>query len=211
MHPAPRIAAVVLAAGRSTRMAGCNKLLAGLGGIALVRHAAQAAVAAGLAPVVAVTGNAAAQVEAALAGLPLRAVHNPDFAAGLASSVRTGVQALGGAAGAAADGAVFLLGDMPLLRAAHLLRLMQAFADAPAPAICVPTYGGRRGNPVLWSAAYFPRLAELAGDRGARVLFEEYAAHLVEVPMPDDAVLVDIDTDAALEQVRARFAAQPHG
>lgn len=201
----PRIAAVILAAGRSSRMAGANKLLAGLGGTALVRHAALAALAAGLSPVVAVTGNDAAAVAAALAGLPVKFAHNADFAGGQAGSVRAGVRALG----TEADAAAILLGDMPLVRAAHLLRLARAFAATPAAAACVPTHAGRRGNPVLWSARCFPRLEHLEGDRGARVLFEEYAAQLIEVPMHDDAVLVDIDTDAALEQVRARFAVQP--
>jgi molybdenum cofactor cytidylyltransferase len=183
-------------------MAPSNKLLCELGGKALVRHAAEAALGAGLDPVVAVTGNAAAQVSAALAGLPLRQVHNADYAQGLASSVRAGVLALG----AEVDAAVILLGDMPLVRAPHLLRLTQAFAARPQGAICVPTFAGQRGNPVLWSAAHFPRLAALTGDRGARVLLGELAVDLLEVPMADDAVLVDIDTDAVLEQVRSRFA-----
>jgi hypothetical protein len=65
---------------------------------------------------------------------------------------------------------------------------------------------GKRGNPVLWSAQYFPRLLELRGDQGARALFREFADHIFEVEMPDDAVLVDIDTQAALDAVRTRFA-----
>lgn len=198
-----RIGGVVLAAGRSARMAPANKLLRDFGGRPLVHLAAQTAADAGLAPIVAVTGHSAGQVGAALAGLPLELVHNPDYAAGLASSVRAGVHALG----TRADAALFLLADMPLITAAHLRRLMQAFAAAPEAAACVPSFQSRRGNPVLWSAACFPQLAALEGDQGARALFRQFAARIVEVAMPDDAVLVDIDTEAALQAAQARLPA----
>jgi molybdenum cofactor cytidylyltransferase len=79
-------------------------------------------------------------------------------------------------------------------------------APAEGHSICIPTHRTRRGNPVLWSAQHFPRLLKLSGDRGASVLFRDLADRILEVEMPDDAVLIDIDTEAALDAVRTRFA-----
>src|SRR5437763_1061767 len=103
------VAAILLAAGRSTRMGGPNKLTAELGGRALVRIAAEQALASRASPVVVVTGPDRARGEAALAGLPVRLVHNPDYAQGLSTSLKAGLAALP----PQADGAIVCLGDMP--------------------------------------------------------------------------------------------------
>jgi molybdenum cofactor cytidylyltransferase len=66
----------------------------------------------------------------------------------------------------------------------------------------VPVWNGKRGNPVLWARRYFAEMAEIAGDVGARHLIGEYADQVAEVPMPDDATLVDIDTPEALNALR---------
>lgn len=197
-----RFGAVILAAGRSSRMASVNKLLMPLGDRPVIRHVVQTALEAGLGPVTVVSGHDREAVRTALAGLPVGIVGNDDYEEGLASSIRTGVVAIA----AEVDAALFLLGDMPLVTPRHLRPLLAAFAPAEGHSICIPTYGTRRGNPVLWGAQYFPRLLELSGDQGARVLFRDLADQILEVAMPDDAVLVDIDTGAALDAVRTRFA-----
>jgi len=120
----------------------------------------------------------------------------------VASSIRAGVRAIA----AEVDTAVFLLGDMPLVGPRHLRPLLAAFAAEPDRGICIPTYRSKRGNPVLWSARHFPHLLALSGDQGARVLFGEFDEQIVEVEMADDGVLVDIDTEAALETVLSRLA-----
>jgi molybdenum cofactor cytidylyltransferase len=183
------VGAVILAAGLSSRMAPVNKLLRSLGDRPVIRHVVQTALDSGLDP-------------AALEGLPVRIVGNDDYEKGLASSIRAGVAAIV----AEVDAAVFLLGDMPLIAPRHLGPLLAAFAPAEGRSICIPTYRTKRGNPVLWSAQYFPRLLKLRGDQGARVLFCDLADQLFEVEMPDDAVLVDIDTQEALDAVLTRFA-----
>jgi molybdenum cofactor cytidylyltransferase len=194
--------AVVLAAGLSSRMTSVNKLLMFLGDRPVIRHVVQTALDAGLDPVTVVSGHDREAVRAALVGLPVRIVGNDDYEEGLASSIRVGVAAIAADVGAA----VFLLGDMPLITPRHLRPLLAAFAPAEGYSICIPTYGTKRGNPVLWSAQHFPRLLELSGDQGARVLFRDLADQILEVDMPDDAVLVDIDTQAALDSVLTRFA-----
>ncbi|MFA5120369.1 NTP transferase domain-containing protein [Zavarzinia sp.] len=189
---APRLGALVLAAGRSSRMAEANKLTLDLGGKPLLLHAVDAALAAGLDPVVVVTGHDADKVAPLLAGRPVTMRHNPDYAEGLSSSLRTGVSALG----AEIDGAFVMLGDMPRVTAEHLARLAAAFAPDEGRAIAVPTVGGRWGNPLLWARRFFPAMAALDGDRGARLLAAANPDWTVEVAMADDGVLIDLDTRA---------------
>ena len=193
--------AVVLGAGLSSRMAPVNKLLTSLADRPVIRHVVQTALDAGLNPVTLVVGHDGNAVRAALDGLPVRIVRNDDYEEGLASSVRAGVAAIG----AGVDAALFLLGDMPLIAVRHLRPLLAAFSPAEGRSVCIPTYRAQRGNPVLWGAQHFPRLLELSGDQGARLLFRELADQIFEVAMPDAAVLLDIDTQAALDAVQRRF------
>src|SRR5262245_7545560 len=117
-----RIAAVVLAAGRSTRMGGPNKLLAEIAHRPLVRIAVEEALASRARPVIVVVGHQRAEVERALAGLPVHLVHNPDFAQGLGTSLKAGIAAVP----ADADGAIICLGDMPQVDASLIDRLIGA-------------------------------------------------------------------------------------
>jgi molybdenum cofactor cytidylyltransferase len=189
-----RIAALVLAAGLSRRMAPRNKLLvADESGRAMVTRVAAAAVASRADAVIAVTGHQAAAVTACLAGLGLQLVHAPDYAQGMSTSLKAGVAAL--PAGIA--GVLVCLGDMPLVTPGLLDRLIAAFEAAARPAIIVPLCAGARGNPLLWDRAFFPAFATLTGDQGARPLLQRFAAHVVGLETGDDAVLRDFDTEEA--------------
>lgn len=194
----PRIAAIVLAAGRSTRMGPANKLLLQVDGRPMVARVVDAALASSARPVVVVTGHQAEAVRAALAGRDVVFVHNPDYATGLASSLRHGLGALPGDS----DGALVALGDMPRLTPGHFEQLISAFSPVEGRAIIVPTWGGKRGNPVLWAARFFPEMKAVAGDVGARHLIGEHAEVVREVESPDDAVLLDVDTPDVLARVR---------
>lgn len=186
--PLPRIAAVVLAAGRSRRM-GRNKLLSKTPGGALVRLAVEAALASRASPVIVVIGHESEAVRMALSGCDVQFVHNADCAEGLATSLARGIAALP----PAVDGAVICLGDMPEIRAGTIDRLIAAFDPAAGRAIVVPTHEGRRGNPVLWGRQFFPALAGLAGDVGGRALLQQFAEWVVPV-LADDGILIDVDT-----------------
>lgn len=188
------VAGLVLAAGRSTRMGERNKLLQVVRGEALVSHAVKAQLAARIGPVFVVTGHQRAEVEAALAGLAVRFVHNPDFASGLASSVKAGLAALP----SEAAGVVVSLGDMPNVTPAVIDRLAEAFADSPQAQAIVPTLFGQRGNPVLLARALFPAVETLSGDQGARRLLDAAGEGIVEVPLDDPAIAIDVDTPEAL-------------
>lgn len=188
------IAAIVLAAGRSSRMGPDNKMTAAVGGVPMVVRAVDAALATRAGPVVVVTGHAREAVERLLADREVTLVHNPLYGEGLSGSLKAGLAALP----PDAAGALICLADMPLVSADHLDRLIAEFAPDAGRAIVVPTRQGRRGNPVLWHRRFFPEMQRLAGDVGARHLIGRHRACVTEVEMPDDAVLIDIDTPAAL-------------
>jgi molybdenum cofactor cytidylyltransferase len=200
-RPGRRIAAVVLAAGRSTRMGGPNKLLAEINGRPLVRIAAEEALASAAHPVIVVAGHQRDRIEAALDGLDVRLVHNPDFADGLSTSVRAGVAA----APHDVDGVIVCLGDMPQVNAALIDKLIGAFDPEKGALVVVPATAGKRGNPVVWSRRFFPDLAALSGDAGARHLIASVPEAVVEVPLSGTAALVDVDTPDALRAVKAEI------
>jgi molybdenum cofactor cytidylyltransferase len=204
VQPARNIAALVLAAGRSSRMGGSNKLLAEIGGRPLVRIVVEQALASRARPVIVVTGHQRERVEGTLSGLPVQFVHNPDFADGLGSSLRAGIAALP----ARSDGAVVCLGDMPQVDAAIIDRLVGAIDPDKGALIAVPTIDGKRGNPVVWSRRFFSELMAVEGDIGARHLIGHYSEAVIEVPLTGKtgtAALTDIDTPEALEAVRAEL------
>jgi molybdenum cofactor cytidylyltransferase len=192
------VAAIILAAGRSTRMGGPNKLLAELQGKKLVRIATEQALASKASEVIVVTGHQAELVEQALQGLKVKFVRNSDFAGGLASSVKAGISAVA----TGADGAVICLGDMPLIDAHLIDRLIDAFAPDRGNLIVVPTADGRRGNPVLWSRRFFNELMTLEGDIGARHLIAKHGEAVAEVRVEGDGAFLDIDTPQALDAAR---------
>jgi molybdenum cofactor cytidylyltransferase len=196
-----RVAAVVLAAGRSTRMGAINKLIAEIGGKPLVRIAAEQALASHAAPVIVVTGHERQRVEAALKGLPVRLVHNPDYAEGLGSSLKAGIAAVP----AEADGAIICLGDMPQVTSALIDKLLAAFDPEKGALVVVPSIDGRRGNPVVWSRRFFHDLMQIQGDIGARYLIGSYAEAVAEVPVTDEAALIDVDTQETFSTVKAEL------
>jgi len=194
-----RIAAVVLAAGRSTRMGGPNKLLAEIAGRPLVRIAAEAALASRADPVIVVSGHQHAEIQKALSGLSVRLVHNPDFVLGLGTSLKTGIAAVP----AEADGAIVCLGDMPRIDADLINRLIAAFDPDRGALVVVPTFEGKRGNPVLWSRRFFPELMAIEGDVGARNLIARYGEAVIEVPVSGKGAFTDVDTQETLAGLRA--------
>ena len=195
-----KIAAIVLAAGRSSRMAPRNKLLEPVEDKAIVARAAEAAIASGADPVIVVTGFDAARIEEALRDLKLSFVHNPAFEQGLSASLGFGLRALP----PDSNGALILLGDMPAVESSVLRALMAAFTGASA--ICVPMHQGRRGNPILWGATYFAEMMTLTGDVGAKPLLARHAHRVIEVPVASYGIFADVDTAEDLARLKTRSA-----
>ena len=186
------VGALILAAGRSTRMGATHKLLADLGGRPVVAHVADALAAAGLPPPVVVLGHRAAEVRAAFGSRPAIFVTAADFADGLAASLRAGVAAVP----ATWRGVLVCLGDMPRVRPATLAALAAALVDEAG--VAVPVHDGKRGNPVGWGRAHFERLGALSGDIGGKALLADIGEAVVDVAVDDDGVFIDVDTPQAL-------------
>jgi molybdenum cofactor cytidylyltransferase len=189
---------ILLAAGLSSRMGQPKQLLAWQGR-PLVRHMAEVALASRAAGLVVVLGAGAEIAREALAGLagPVQTVECADYASGQAASLRAGLSALP----TTATAAVVLLVDMPLVGPGVVDRLIAAFEALPNSAAVVPTYRGRRGNPVLLAARLFPELQALQGDSGARPVLEQNAAAVLSVELDDPAVIRDMDTPEAYDQM----------
>jgi len=194
---APRVAAIILGGGRSTRMGPTNKLTSDFDGKPMISHVADAALASKADGIILVTGHEKDDVLKALAGRPMSYAHNPDYADGLSTSIKAGIKAAT-ELDPPVDAAVILLGDMPLITADLINRLIDARDPADDKFICVPVVGKKRGNPVLWDASFFNDLLNLSGDVGAKTLMAQNSDLVCEVPVDTDAPLTDFDTPDSL-------------
>ena len=195
-----KVAAIVPAAGRSSRMAPHNKLLQAINGEPMVRRVATVALASGARPVIVVTGYDAGSVADALRGLEVRIVHNPSYADGLSTSLRAGLRALP----EGCDGALICLGDMPGIEVGVLRALITAFEASGRDAICVPVRHGRQGNPVLWGASYFAEMMAIDGDRGAKPMIARHADHVIEMEVATNGIFEDVDAPSDLARLKVR-------
>ena len=185
------VAAVLLAAGCSTRFGAKNKLLAEIGGRPLIRVVAETILEAPIPEIVVVTGYDQRPIERALDGLQLRFTHNPDWAKGMGSSIAVGVSAVD----ADVDGCFILPGDMPLLLPALLELLIEEFARAQEMPIIVPvTTSGAQRNPVLWPRRFFGLLTALSGPEAGKRPLSALAHCRKDIPVLDDLEFADIDT-----------------
>lgn len=188
-----RYGGIILAAGSSSRMVGGNKLLAQLADKSVVRHVIEAAGASQLEKVILITGHMAERVGKEADGTRVRAVINPGFAEGMASSIRLGLQALPHDL----DGVVILLGDMPRITGAMIDALIAAHDRSEGHLIVVATAEGKRGNPVLIDTRFREDLMQLQGDTGARRLIAAHDDVCAEVEL-GLAARLDLDTRESL-------------
>ncbi|MBP6010765.1 MAG: molybdopterin-binding/glycosyltransferase family 2 protein [Alphaproteobacteria bacterium] len=195
---APKVAALVLAAGKSTRMGDSNKLVLDLHGKPMIARTVAAIAACAAASITVVTGHNADAIKAALAGEPVELVHNPHFAEGMSTSLKAGLAALP----ADADAVLICLGDMPAVTPDAIGKIIAAFNPTEGRAIVAPTFRGKRGNPVLFARAFFDEMRTATGDAGARALLSAHADAVYEVET-DAGVLADADTPAAFAALKA--------
>ncbi len=189
------VAVLVLAAGLSSRMAPRNKLLiADAAGETMLARVVDAAGASTASPVIVVLGHQADALDAALADRPVTRIRAAGYETGLAASLAAGIAALP----LDAKAVLVCLGDMPLVTAAIIDRVIGAYDPDEGRLIIVPTHAGNRGNPVLWDRRFFPDILALTGDTGARALLRRHAGHVTEIAVDTDAILRDFDTPEAL-------------
>lgn len=196
------VTAIVLAGGLGRRMGGPNKLLLPLDGQAVVGRTVREVLASRCARVLVVLGFEAERVRRELEGLPVEFVLNENFEEGMGTSVRAG-------AAAVHDGSavVVCLGDMPLVGAAVIDALIDAYRAGTNIQACQPVYEGKRGNPVLWGPASLPALRQLQGDEGARALLRRLGESLALVEVGSGSVLLDADTPEDLQRLNNWAAA----
>jgi molybdenum cofactor cytidylyltransferase len=201
MADATPAAAVMLAAGRSSRM-GQHKLLLPVGGRPLVTYAVRAALCSQAHPIIVVLGHNAAAVRAALPMPGLTFITNPAFGQGMSTSLRAGIAAVP----AECAGALVLLADQPLVTVGFLNRML-ASAQAAPEAIVAASYAGQRATPVYFPRAYFAELARTTGDEGGRSVIAAHPAmvRLVEAARPQ--IGLDVDAPGEYERLVAEW---PH-
>ena len=203
---APTIAAVVMAAGRSRRMAPHNKLLvADRSGKPMIARVVDNVLSSNARPITVVTGHQHEQIEHALGGRPVRYVHADDYAEGLSASLKAGIAAVPPECAAA----VVCLGDMPLVTGRMINRLMSMYDRDEGRLIVLPTFRGKQGNPMLWDRRFFAEILQITGDSGARFLVGKHAEFVAEVEMAEDAVLRDFDTTESLSTLPPKL--RPEG
>lgn len=202
----PVIAAIILAAGSSRRFGADNKLLAEVDGRPLVAGVIAAAEAAGLAPILVVTGHEAERIVAATAAAGRRFVHNPRHGEGIGTSIAAGIAALG----ADVEGALVAQGDMPAVTADLVHRLLGPFVAGGCERIVHPVLAdGRQGNPVIWPRRLFASLMTLTGDRGGKRLIEAEGEAAARIAVAGDGAMADIDTQDELAAYRSARSSQP--
>jgi molybdenum cofactor cytidylyltransferase len=180
------VAGIILAAGEAKRF-GQPKQLLDWRGKPFVRAVAETALAAGLSPVVVVTGANAEGVVSAVQDLPLTIHHNPEWQTGQSSSLQTGLRALPLGTGSV----LFLLADQPQVKPTVLRALVERHSVDLSP-IVAPQVQGQRANPVLFDRVSFPALMSLTGDVGGRAIFSKFP--VTYLPWHDENLLADIDT-----------------
>lgn len=195
----PRIAAVVLAAGTSTRM-GVPKPLLPFRGRLLLAHALDAVRRSSVATTVVVLGAAADRVRAAVPMQGVEVVQNPAYARGLSTSLQAGVAAV-----PRADGFLFVLGDQPFVLTRTIDALVRSW-EPDGSKILIPTFRGRRGNPVLVDRTLARTVETLRGDEGFRAIFPDHAGDIREIPVADPGILVDLDTPEQVEALEKMLA-----
>ncbi|MBW6485544.1 MAG: molybdenum cofactor cytidylyltransferase [Syntrophobacterales bacterium] len=189
MNRPARVAGVVLAAGAGSRMNRAKQLLP-FRGKTILECVVDAALASSLSEVAVILGHKAQSILPLLQGRDLKTVINYGYKDGQSTSLKAGLQALT----PDIEAVLFLLGDQPLISPELIDAVLAAYHRSQAP-IVIPVFAGVRGNPVLFARQTFPKIAALTGDCGARAIFAEYADQILETPVGDRAIHLDIDTE----------------
>ncbi len=200
-----RVTAIVLAAGMSTRM-GTLKQLLPLNGKPLLETVLDNLRQSCVDEVILVLGHSADQIRGTLPLAGVRVVMNDRYTEGMGTSLRVGLAN----AGPQTQAALVVLADQPFLKPATIDQLIAAYRERK-PQIVVPTYNGFRGNPVLLDHSVFPELSGLSGDMGCRAIFGSHTDNILQVPVDDIGVLLDVDTKADLDRFQRAYESGEFG
>ncbi len=160
----------------------------------MLRHVLEIVLSAKADETIVVLGHEAGRISPVIAGLPVRVVLNREYADGMSTSVRLGLDAASPGTGMpdTPRGALFVLADQPLLKPETIDLLIDEYARQGG--IIAPCYKGQRGNPVIFDESFFPEIRALKGDAGAREIIRRHPGEVVLVDVADRGVLLDVDT-----------------
>lgn len=192
-----KIVALVLAAGKSTRMGAQNKLLLKFNDQSMVSHVVDQLIQSDVSSILVVTGNEADHVRNSITQ-DVKFADNPYYELGLSSSLKVGISELP----AQCDGVMICLGDMPYITSEDYNSIIMSFKPNK---IIAPTLNGKIGNPLIFSKEYFLSFAELEGDKGARKFLKEHKENVVKVDLNTEAIFDDIDTPLSYEQILGKI------
>ena len=192
-----KISGIILAAGGSTRMGGQNKLLQMVDGTSLVQKVVGSALNSNIESVYVILGYQAALIRQCISNKSVNWVENSDWSRGMASSIKSGIEALN----TNYDGAMILLGDMPFIEPIMINQLLALYQKKK---IVVPVKDGRQGNPVLFSSAFFADLKLLGGDKGAKPIIKKNPDSVIIANVLTDTIFHDLDTP---DQIKERISA----
>ena len=186
----PRFACVLLAAGKSSRMEGPNKLLLKVQGESLAHRTARKIMKVSFADVIFVTGHDSENVMKEFVDFPAKKVFNSNFSKGMHASVRAALEKMD----PNVEAFFICLADQPDFDFLNLERMMEIFSSVDPDSIVVPMHMGKRGNPVLISSVYRDEiLAEPDGDFGCAYLLKRHPEKIVPVEVGSEGILIDID------------------
>jgi len=184
----PEIAGIILAAGSSKRMGSVKPLLPWGDGLLLERVIKNAS-RSDLSSLIVVLGYKAEIILERIDFHNSTVIINPDYRKGHSSSLQAGLNAVS----ADTDGALFLLGDQPFVTVETINRLILTFSVRPS-SLVIPTFCGKKGNPVLVHRSIFSMLQKITGDTGPRILFDRLREQIQEVDVSDPGIHIDMDT-----------------
>lgn len=193
------ISAIILAAGLSSRM-GKNKLLLPLGKQSIIEHVVEKVSKSCVDEIVVVLGNDAKDIKAVLGRFDIKTVVNSDYIKGQSTSVKVGIREVDGHA----EGALFIMGDQPMIKTGIINDIIHKFSECKC-SIIVPTYNNKRGNPVLFGNQWFEDLTHVQGDKGGRDIIKNNLDQVSFMEISDDLFLKDIDNDVMYQHIKAKF------
>ena len=216
MNTSLSTAAIILAAGSSSRMAGGrHKLLLTLDDRPVLAHVIDATLASQARPIIVVLGHRSDQVRSQIKHYTIHhditLVENTQYLQGMSTSLRIGIQTIlthgyrKGILSYRVDSALIMLGDQPLITPRVIDTLITAYRTAGTP-IVAPLYDGKRGSPVLFDKHLFAELIEVTGDEGGRTVLERHRQEVELIEVGDALANYDVDTWEAYEQVVEAWA-----
>ena len=186
-----RIAAIVLAAGLSSRISQ-NKLLLDLSGCTVLQRTLNSILASDINNTIVVLGNQNKMIASTLADYKVKIIYNPDYSQGISTSIKKGIEHLLAVYPDTGAAAIFL-GDMPFIKVLTINQLLAQYKRSNG-LIVAPSCKGRRGHPVLFDQALFAELLKLNGDVGAKQILKEFNDSSSMVEVDDPGILIDLDT-----------------